>query len=83
MVEGQSGDSLGQYSFDYRISVFQYRGRGNPHSLDARLGQPFVAGLIALRPITAIMCFSVDFDRQPGVTAEKVEHVRTGRMLPS
>jgi len=44
--------------------------------------QPVIALHISLRPITETVALAIDLDRQPRLRAEKIEHIRTNRMLP-
>jgi hypothetical protein len=57
--------------------------RGDAHHNYAVLLEPGVAALIALRPITHVIAYPVDLNREAGFGAIEVEHVRPNRMLTS
>jgi hypothetical protein len=65
----------------YCVRVVEYVPGRNPNQLNDLATQPLGAGLISLRPIPHIVRRSIDFDRELGSRAVKVEHVRPNRML--
>ena len=83
MVEGKTRLRLKQDEAKYRISIVKNLGGWNPQGLDAYRLQPFIPGFVTVRPIAARVRLSIDFDGEPRITAEEIEHEWPGRMLAS
>src|SRR5689334_3515499 len=83
VVEGQTRDGLRNHPTDRRIRVLQNVNRWNAEGRDSRLAKPRIPHLIPLRAISTRMRLAVDFDRQPRIAAEEIEHIRPAGMLPA
>jgi len=78
VVEGQSHCD---YGFSGDIGIFQYVWGGYSEHLQAAANQKHVSRLIPQRPITTIMRFAIDFDRELRASAVKIQHIRADGML--
>ena len=64
-----------------RFKVRQNVGRGDPQREDTLKAKRLIAHQIPLRPVATVMRLAIDLNRQPGVGAEEIEHIRTERVL--
>jgi hypothetical protein len=81
MVEGQPRSRFGNDPLQNRIWIVQQRFGGNAERFDCSRSQPIITHGIPLRPVAERVRFSINLNRQPSVTTEEVEDVRTGRVL--
>jgi hypothetical protein len=81
MVEGQSLCRFNQNVPKHGIDVVEKLASRNAERFNTRRSKPPVSSSITPRLAPAGVGLSVDFDCQSCIAAEKIEHVRTGRML--
>ena len=82
MVEGNARRRGLNDMLDNGVLVLKHLSGGNAQHHDLVASQPLIALGIPLRTITEAMTFAVHLDRQPYLGTEKIEHIRTSRMLP-
>jgi hypothetical protein len=81
VVEGQTRPRRNENPPQHGIRIIEKLDRRNAQRFDSRRPQPFIANRIPLWPIATRMGLPVNFDRQPRVTTEEIQHIRTGWML--
>jgi hypothetical protein len=73
MVEGQARFRLREDPAHNCIGISKDIRCSNPERPDTRAAQPRVTRFVPLRPISSIVRLAIDFDRQSGIAAEKIE----------
>jgi hypothetical protein len=81
VVEGQTRLSFSEDVAKDGVRIRQNLSGRNPQGPDPSSLEPGIADCIPPRPIAARMRLPVYFDRQPGIAAEEIQHIRPGRML--
>ena len=82
-VEGNARRAGLHDVLDDGVHVGEYLPRRNTQRSDVAGRQPCIALDISRRSIADIVTLAINFDGQTTLGAEEIEHIGTGRMLPS
>ena len=81
MVEGLVGRNRTQNVLHYRRHIVEHRSSRDPKNAQSLTSKPSIASEIPLRSFAAPMHFAINFDNEPMIGAEEVEHIAPRRML--
>ena len=80
-VEGTARHGAVNYVFDHSSFIPKHISGRDPQHRDILAGQPIIPFDVSLRPITETVALPIDLDREPRLSAEEIEHIRTSGML--
>jgi len=83
MVEGRPLPTGSNDPFDRATDVAENIARRNTQDSDGLARKPGVTRGIPLGSITHVVRHAIDLDHQSNLGAKEIEHIGTGRMLPS
>lgn len=67
----------------HAIQIPEHVARGDADHPNAVPPEPVVPGFVPRRSVATIMALAIHLDRKPLCRAEEVEHISSGRVLPS